>query len=535
MKKLIACKLLILTLLIVVFNNSYAQATNMWAKKAERDLIFIHDYLLENHPGAVDKENPKFNEWLTKGYEIGLQQLTQVNSYSSWVFLLNAYIGGFNDRYLQLLELYPTKLVGKNPEVFKVNDIKIPDPYTFPFKNQSGAINWPGFFITKQNQKFVIKGSEISKIPNGWEVIHCDDRQISDIIKNIADIHGGGYSFEYPYRLAPLALIDFQIPQTPQFNVCKIKDNQGQISSINLTYSPIEFRDLNSKIIEVSVGKRQLGLQKLPNNIKWLTIPSFNIDSDKYEIYNSLINQLSQYRDSKAIVIDVRGNRGGNSQNWQNLLNTLFTEEYLNFFLNQHPEISTNNVVAEWRVTRDNLNSINKLLDRLQKQYGKESRLVQEYKFVSEAISTELSKTNPRDLIEVDFIASKLEKNHKEKFNHEAKNPVKAKIYVLTDFWCSATTLSFLDTILKLPNVEQVGIVTAADTTYTDIRVKALPSEILYLTLTKKLYRNSPRHIKVTPYYPKKEFEGDIHDDQKVQSWLVNIIDTEQKEDNTLE
>lgn len=74
--------------------------------------------------------------------------------------------------------------------------------------------------------------------------------------------------------------------------------------------------------------KGELKLEKVEETLYWLTIPSFSFTEADRKALEPICHKLSSLR-SKTVVIDVRGNTGGNSAWGDLLLKALLGEEYI--------------------------------------------------------------------------------------------------------------------------------------------------------------------------------------------------------------
>ncbi|WP_347331624.1 hypothetical protein [Marinimicrobium locisalis] len=73
-----------------------------WAKLAKRDLDFIYHKALENHPGAIDTQNPDFREYLDDGYEAAVASVGKVETARDYADLIQTYMDGFNDGHFKV-------------------------------------------------------------------------------------------------------------------------------------------------------------------------------------------------------------------------------------------------------------------------------------------------------------------------------------------------------------------------------------------------------------------------------------------------
>jgi hypothetical protein len=66
---------------LLIATGAHAQSVaNHWPQMARTDLDFVHQTLQENHPGAVDKMNPYFKDWMERGYAAASASARQARS-----------------------------------------------------------------------------------------------------------------------------------------------------------------------------------------------------------------------------------------------------------------------------------------------------------------------------------------------------------------------------------------------------------------------------------------------------------------------
>src|SRR5690606_40137792 len=74
-----------------------------------------------------------------------------------------------------------------------------------------------------------------------------------------------------------------------------------------------------------------------------------------------------------------------------------------------------------------------------------------------------------------------------------ATNPMQGQVIVLTDGACTAGCLSLVDVLKALPNVQQAGSATGADSIYIEPTVESLPSGYGRLAYGHKAWIGRPR------------------------------------------
>ncbi|MGF1490245.1 MAG: hypothetical protein ACFBSE_24405, partial [Prochloraceae cyanobacterium] len=132
-------KIIFISLLTSLFSTSAVAETNSWAKLALQDLAAIKTELEENHPGAVDRENPQFAKWMREGYIEASELARKADSFEGYYFALRRYTSGFNDYHL---------------DIILPDDVKLENNF------------WPGFAVSLHNNRFIVSDLSDLKLNN---------------------------------------------------------------------------------------------------------------------------------------------------------------------------------------------------------------------------------------------------------------------------------------------------------------------------------------------------------------------------------
>lgn len=76
--------------------------------------------------------------------------------------------------------------------------------------------------------------------------------------------------------------------------------------------------------------------------------------------------------------------------------------------------------------------------------------------------------------------------------------------------------------MLRLPNVEHIGLSTSADSVYIDTYGIRLPESPARLTMSLKVYRNRIRANNEW-YTPKHTWKGDVMSDERLTEWIHSM------------
>ncbi len=93
-------------LLALLLAPAVTLAAGPWPAVAREDLAFVQASLRDNHPGAIDEENPDFRVWLEQGYRQALDLAGRAESLEDAVAAVRFYIAGFADGHTSFSPAY---------------------------------------------------------------------------------------------------------------------------------------------------------------------------------------------------------------------------------------------------------------------------------------------------------------------------------------------------------------------------------------------------------------------------------------------
>ena len=322
----------------------------------------------------------------------------------------------------------------------------------------------------------------------------------------IIENHPGVYNQDDPNFKANLE----QFYTTAKQELSKIKaDNlSAQESVINQFIQQFDDPHLHINWYEdqpktsVENQAQTLSLNKLANNIIWLSLPTFELNQYQRDEFESLNQELSHYRSSPAIIFDIRGNGGGNSRYGKKLLSSLFGQDYVDNALCQAD--LRQKIYVDWRASFTNLKRL------------------------------ELTATKYPDLTAItcgmknSMLESKPYYRDDEQQTCIVKTPLKpltnAKIIVLIDKYNYSAALDFIDYVkIVAPSSILLGQTTGADRLYMDVNYLKLPSGLGSLMYPMKVYRNRLRADK-QPYQPDIELDTTNKSNAQLQKIIMPLI-----------
>jgi hypothetical protein len=442
---------------------SAASAATQWARNALVDLAAIRKLLHENHPGPVDPLNPGYRQWLDDGYRQATAYAQAARTTADYDRAISFYVNGFRDLHVNWWMNEPQKKV------------------------------WPGFLIADvaERRVEVSAASPGSPIPVGSRLISCDGTPADKLLQ--AQLYRYKVNPDIPHLAgwwAPEFLLryaeDAQKPKSCRFEL------RGARRSAELAWREISDQDAAKELNAArpfpagSLGVHQTG------NVFLISIPTFQYRGEgvaKIQAFlASLTERLDQLRQADAVVIDVRGNTGGNSSWGQQAAKILWdaprVEPIVNSFDWTSEYRTSPRIEAQWRAYGDSMKKAGE-----QEQSERNYRIADGIRQARAAGKDLWLNPNPPKTSKADYPTT---------------TPFKNPVYFLTDERCASACLDFADILTRLPGVTHIGRNTLADAIYIDNLAERLPSGVATFTWSAKVYRNrvrgnnewyTPRHL----------------------------------------
>ena len=471
-----------------------AHAQDPWGPLAERDVRRIEQVIREDHPGPFDATNQPFRTLLSKSFEQALERARKVNSFAAYNALLRWFAGRFEDDQLQVTS-----------NVQPVN------------------IEWPGFLVSNRAGKYYVQNPSRPRpsdgLPSdGSTLISCDGATPDDWVRTkVIPYQQGVPSMEADrLRFAPWIFLDEGNPNYARPKSCTF-DSRGRTREVRLTWRAIPYQQAVESARRAGFGAAPsgYGTRTFGGTGLWISLPSFAPQTDQeLSALKQLVNGGTAYRDKEMIVMDLRRNTSGNAFWGMLLLRSMYGDDFAERYAREYKHIE-----REFRVSPGNIDFYkNDRLRRNLREFGEKSDPYTDLARIADAMER-AAKDGLSTLRE-----PSIESRDREIPDASAKipNPVRGKVYVLTDGRCSDACLRFMDEILKFPNVIHVGLPTRGDTVYGYAKTVKLPSGLSTFSCPTMIRRARSRQPNV-PFVPAFRFDGDIGDTPAVEAWILDL------------
>ncbi|MDG3441099.1 S41 family peptidase [Nitrospirillum amazonense] len=454
-----------------------------WRKAAAEDLAAIHTLLKENHPAmVVDKGGESFKAWIDKGYEQAKRQIPDIRGEWDYYFLITHYVGGFRDAH-----------IGIN----RHSDLPEPE-----------IQRWPGIVLAYANGRYVVHSTAPwladRAPPLGAELVTCDGHSVDALARARLDLYWENMDLERgAYQGAWQLLMDVGNGFAPQPRTCLFRTPAG-IRSYPLEYrKPVTEDDLSNRVSATAPATSSpLGVTNPLPGVWWIALPSMRpAKADWDALITDVESHLADIRAAHQVVIDLRGNLGGNDMIPFHLASLLWGRDFLLSHEHKTPRVI-------YRATP--------LIIRKYKKLEEKSLL----------LDSTIARITPPLQRALNEGKSKLIFNSSQSNLDDARpdNRMNGQVVLLTDHNCVSACLDGMDMMLPLPNTVQAGWETWADTIFGAVIHKSLPSRrwSLYFSVNAAVDRCRGNNIPYRPL-PGFRFSGDIMDTAAIQAWVQHL------------
>lgn len=468
-----------------------------WRALAVADLAAARELLQTQTPIPYDTENPSYPAWLRDGYAQALARAEAARDQAGYFYAIAAYINGFGDPHINLnaaTDLPPAR--------------------------------WPGFVAASLHGGALVvmrDDSDPEAPPLGARILNCEGRALAELAAERV----------YPFALNPrLALdrrrvvtrlfIDRGIPGAPGPRVCRISvDGAERDIALRWRQLPQPPEAFWAAYQTAATGpEAPWGVSEPAPGVFWIGIPTFSSGEDTAPHLAALVAEIqsraAEMQQGRAIVIDVRGNGGGNSQWADRIAAAIFGDAVAG----RAARASSRRSAIDWRASEENARYWEQWIAEVgSPEFGADSDVVSEMHRLVENLRARASadppiwRQGPRNTARSGGITTR---------RPHGRSPFPARVYMLSNGTCGSSCLNFADTVLFVPGVRLIGSDTGADGPYMEVRSVTLPSGFARLTMPQKVWRGMPRGA-LEAYTADVAYDG-AWDDASVRDWTMALI-----------
>jgi Peptidase family S41 len=477
-----------------------------WRELTLRDLASIDKNIRDHTPIPLDTENAASLAWLEKGMVEAQARAANVTNEVGWYYTLAAFVNGFRDPHVAI------RPVGT-----------LPSP------------RWPGFIAAAYgaNAVVVMRDVDDQDAPAiGTEILQCDGKALGALTEERVFPFVMNARIPADRRRAiPRLFLDRQIPFAPAPASCRIKTKTGERDLVlRWRLAPTEadakqFAAWNQAFNSAGIGPTpDFGITEPAPGITWISVPTFNSGGESGTKLDALVKDVEKRGDAMrsggAIVIDTRGNGGGNSAWADRLANAIFTPDVIRKHrANSWPS------GTDWRASEGNIAAWKDFDSVLAKDFGTLSKERLFPQLVATSMQTALDN-NESIWRQGDRKTGKSGGLTQKRIGLADKpSPFNARVYFLSNGSCGSSCLNFADTVLFIPGVKLIGAATSADGMLMDVRNVETASGLARLTIPQKVARGRARGN--LEFYAQDIAYDGLWDDAAVRAWVMALIEKE--------
>lgn len=455
--------------------HAEAPAPNPWRAMLDEDLTFAAktldaEYIYARYPGG-----PEWSALLDRAVSEARADEDKVAGPEGYEAVLRRFAGRFEDPHLRAT-----------------------------FKFAPSAWDWPRFLGQYQGGRYVVVKSETPAVAQGAEITACDGAPILAVADQAASTEGFIPGLESTKAsMARVLFLDAKSPLRKRFTACRIGGQDVTLAWTQIT--PDRLAVISAPFSQIR--DHEVGWTPFGNNGAWVRLGVFAPDLEAARAYHTLMDEAPQLRDKSVIVFDVRGNGGGPYDWFMGVIRALYGPEVAAHYAQARTEITPVFVHPITYGTADRKSRVDPL------DTPPDTELEATYTGSKEITSPGGAKVY--QLVRVPRPTG----------GPAPANPVHARVYVLTDYGCASACIGFVDEMLRIPGVKQIGTDTYVDRRSGSPAVFPFPSGSGSISAP-MMTRDGRRRGENEPRVPSIRFDGNIDDTAAVRRWVEGVVES---------
>ncbi|MDX2209028.1 MAG: hypothetical protein SFV20_01570 [Sphingopyxis sp.] len=442
-----------------------------WAMLARQDVVAAHRLLLANHPGFVPGVGDVgLRQRERAAYRLALRRIARVRSLGGYRAVLDRYLTAMHDAHIAAY------------------------PLARPLR-----VSWPGFLVTTRGDRWTVTQSAGGSAPaDGAEWLGCDGRTAEAIA---ADRVGSVLPWSLPAHRrtnAAQLMIDRGDPFVTPLRQCRFAE-AGDVRSITLAWRPLATAELNALTARAAgLAGARFDVRTAPDGALWI---GYGEMSDRVQpVLAALDGAPAQLARAPYVVVDVRGNGGGDSRVGDALVQRLFP--------NSPTTVPTDDPgFQSWRASPGNAAALRQSARDSAADAAWLLPLASEMDRAVAAHRAFVTPLPPRPWPQPRAAAP-------------SGDPSTARILLLTDPTCFSSCLVLVDQLRRL-GAAQIGLPTDGSTPYLSGRFVELPSGLSRMIVMQVLGVGGDRLAQ--PFAPAATFAGDMRNDDQLMAWVAGL------------
>lgn len=478
MRRLIAG--LALALAVPLQAQDMNAAERAWNALARADVEAALSLIEQNHPGAAPElGDMAFQQALRTARSNAEKRMPLVRDFGGHAALMNGLANDFRDGHIMSNSLFS--------------------------RNRR---SWAGLIVSRSGGRWLI-GSQ-DRAPGepalkGARLVGCDgvaaDRMALDLI---------GTFYAHPgieadmATEAPNLLLDHGNPFVARPDRCSFETADGSVIEHQLRWRSISAGDLQKAAGESYMPARAgMGLSPFPGGY-WISLET--LSNAAADVVAKVRAEQAALRAAPMVVLDLRGNSGGNSQ---------YAVEIARVLVGAARVAAADQPAGDctgmyWRVSKDNAAALSKFASELPADRAPE------WKAQAEALGQAVTEQR---IFSPDLPACARHARPTPKPARLPPSTMKGSLVLVTDRACFSSCLMAADLFRRLGALH-VGEATDMSTRYMEIREIILPSGLRTFSTLQKVALGFGDF---GPYEPSMVYPGAMADTDKLKTWVAAL------------
>lgn len=457
-------------------------ATAHWRALTQMDVEAAHKLLVDNHPAATHTvDDPAFMAALRGAYADARAHALKVTNYPGYVATLGAFANAMGDGHIWSHPLYVPNI-----------------------------IQWAGIMTAKRGSNWIV-ASEDQTIAGddivGTRIVSCDGVAVDDFARDTLGRYQRVWSVEAMRVLAaPRLLVDEGNPFVKRPSACVVEQNGAQ-RAIMLHWKNISRAAFVASIKGVT-GKAGYGIRRVGSGT-WISIETLGVQAQA--VIDAAKAQQEQLRNAPYVVVDVRGNGGGDDDYGRKLADILYGHDYAVSRIGQGGDDAACQPV--WRASPENI----KAVDAEAQVFARTGETMGAKEYSEAVIAMRKALQAHRELTGnptcVPPQSTPIAAN--------APSLMRGRVILLTNSVCFSSCINVAGFFRQL-GATLVGQTTGADTHFSEVREITLPSSLSTFSTLQAIESDLPRAV--GPYAPDVPYNGDISDTAALEKWIATSV-----------
>ena len=451
-----------------------------WRALTQMDVEAAHKLLADNHPAATRTVNdPAFMAALKDAYAEARVHARKATNYPGYIATLGAFANAMGDGHIWSRPLF------------------VPN-----------TIQWAGIMTAKRGANWVVASEDqgiVGEDITGAYIVSCDGIPVDDLARDTLGRYKRVWSVEAMRVLAaPWLLVDEGNPFVKRPSACVVQQGGAQ-RTIALHWKNISRAAFVASIKGVT-GKAGYGIRQVGSGT-WISIESLSVQAQA--VIDAAKAQQEQLRNAAYVVVDVRGNGGGDDDYGRKLADVLYGHDYAVSRIGEGGDAGCSSV---WRASPENI----KAVDASAQVFARTGETAGAKEYSEAVIAMRKALQAHRELTGNPTCTPP--QNAAVAAN--APSLMHGRVILLTDSVCFSSCINVAGFFRQL-GATLVGQTTGADTHFSEVREITLPSGLSTFSTLQAIEPGMPRAV--GPYAPDVPYDGDIGDTAALEKWIAQL------------